>query len=555
MTNIEILTKHFGFESFKDIQESVINNLVSGESTLCLMPTGGGKSIIYQVAGLQIGKITIVISPLLALMKQQHKRLESQGIKTLSYNSSLGDAKTQFNKLKEVFASNEPPQFIFVSPEKILSDGYLEFILKKNRLKIGLIVVDEAHCISQWGHTFRPAYKAIPLFLKNIYGIAVQPPVLCLTATLNPDDKEEICNALSITKSNIFKSESLLRTNLQLSILEQANDNQHKKGQLLEILTNHIDEKIIVYTHIKAREYGTREMSKSFQELGFNCHYFDADMPDNEKLLILESFEIGETKIIFATSAFGMGIDIPDIRVVVHYLVPESIEQYYQEVGRAGRDGKIAYGYLLYSDINFKVRRDLIKKSILKVERINEIFNDTLKPTKTGSLLHKQVASLKVTDATNKIYSLSRMDIKEDNSEMIVFLYLIEIEIIVLRGKGVYFFECFDNNGSKAYQTLKEASLNGLVTRISKTLNKSIESVNHDIFTLFNDGEIKLSKVPISVLNYNIKSDVSDSWIEDLHLFSKELMEKRLNGFEKLVSLIESNSDLRETIANYLDAI
>ncbi|MBX9850952.1 MAG: DEAD/DEAH box helicase, partial [Cytophagaceae bacterium] len=268
MTNKEILKIYFGFDNFKDIQEEVIVNLLDGKNSLCLMPTGGGKSIIYQVAGLQTGKTTVVISPLLALMKQQNKRLEEQGINTLCYNSSLGDLKTQFNKLRKTFKETELPQFIFISPEKILSDGYFEFLLKKHRSKIGLIVIDEAHCISQWGHTFRPAYKTIPLFIQRIYGEITTPPILCLTATLNPKDKDEICTDLNISDKNIFISKTLIRPNLHLNILEQVENNEQKKNQLTEIFNKHKDEKIIVYTHIKARDYGTREMTKSFQEKG-----------------------------------------------------------------------------------------------------------------------------------------------------------------------------------------------------------------------------------------------------------------------------------------------
>ncbi len=552
MTNSEILKKQFGFDTFKDIQEVVINNLLDGSNSLCLMPTGGGKSIIYQVAGLQTGKTTIVISPLLALMKQQNKRLGEQGINVLSYNSSIGDLKTQFNKLRKAFLDKHLPQFIFVSPEKILSDGYLEYLLKKHHSKIGLIVIDEAHCISQWGHTFRPAYKTIPLFIRNIYGESNPPPVLCLTATLNPRDKHEICTELNITEKNIFVSKSLIRSNLHLNILEQVENNDQKKEQLIEILERHSDEKVIVYTHIKAREYGTREMTEAFRAKGFNCHYFDADMQDNEKLEILEQFETGLVKIVFATSAFGMGIDIPDIRVVVHYLVPESIEQYYQEVGRAGRDGNDAYGYLLYSETNFKVRRDLIKKSLLKQERIKDIFENTLQPTSNTSLALKKKKVEDEFNRTEKIYSLSRMDIREDNSEMIIFLFLLQNGTIKLHGKGVLFFDCFEDNGSSLYNLMKDASINGMVTRIAKEFNKSIEQTNYEIFLMFNQEEIKLTRVPVNVLNYSVNYPLTDDVIDEIHETLKSRMENRLANFEKLVSFIKLKSDPIEIISKHL---
>ncbi len=552
MTNKDILKKYFGFDVFRDIQEPVINNLLAGNNSLCLMPTGGGKSIIYQVAGLQTGKMTIVISPLLALMKQQNKHLAEQGVSVLSYNSSIGDLKTQYNRLRKTFAESDLPKFLFVSPEKILSDGYLEFLLKKFHTKIGLIVVDEAHCISQWGHTFRPAYKTIPLFISNIFGASKKPPLLCLTATLNPKDKNEICNDLNIVDKDIFISKILMRKNLHLSILEQVEHNEQKKLQLLDILNKHKEEKVIIYTHIKAREYGTREMSKTFKELGFNCHYFDADMPDNEKLLILEQFEGGIVNMIFATSAFGMGIDIPDIRAVVHYLVPESIEQYYQEVGRAGRDGKDAYGYLLYSETNFKVRKDLIKRSLLKQDRIQDIFENTIKPTSNTTSTAKKKKVTKAPTTADKIYSLSRMDVREDNSEMIIFLFLVQNQTIKLHGKGIQFFDCFENNNSSLYPLMKDASMNGMITRIAKKLSKSIEQVNHDIFIMFNEDKIKLIRVPVNVLYYSVTGDFTDETVEEIYEILKIRMENRLRNFELLVDMIEKKNDLAKMISNHL---
>lgn len=552
MTNKEILKKYFGFHDFKDIQEEVIINLLKGNNSLCLMPTGGGKSIIYQVAGIQTGKTTIVISPLLALMKQQNKRLDEQGIFTLPYNSSLGDLKTQFSKIKKAFSDSNLPQFIFVSPEKILSDGYFEFLVRKNRSKIGLIVIDEVHCISQWGHTFRPAYKTIPIFLHNIYGKTKIPPILCLTATLNPKDKEEICKDLNITDKNIFKSKSLIRPNLKLEILDQVENNEAKKEQLEKILKKHKGEKVIVYTHIKARDYGTREMSNAFKDLGYNCHHFDADMVDNDKLSILEQFETGAIKIIFATSAFGMGIDIPDIRVVVHYLVPESIEQYYQEVGRAGRDNNPAFGYLLHSETNFKIRRDLIKRTLLKPERIRDIFDSTIKASvKTNTTLKRK--TVKEEEEKDKIYSLSKTDIREDNSEMIIFLFLLAKGVIKIHGKGILFLDCFENKlGNSRFHEMEEASIQGMVKRIAKKLNISIEQINHEIFTMFDNGEIKLVKVPVNVLNYSIIGELTDELVNKIYETIKTRMENRLSNFEKLVSFINSKSDPIKIISEHL---
>ena len=218
--------------------------------------------------------------------------------------------------------------------------------MSQNTNQIGQIVIDEAHCISQWGHSFRPAYKEIPNFINNIS--EQWPVILALTATLNPKDQEEICSDFQIAKNNIFKSEYLLRQNIKLQYEELANE-KAKRKHLEEILDAHENEKIIVYVHRKSGEYGTKAMSENFQAKGLSCDFFDADREDEEKKKVLANFETGNICVIFATNAFGMGIDINDIRVIIHYLLPESIEQYYQEIGRCGRDGKTSYAYLLYS--------------------------------------------------------------------------------------------------------------------------------------------------------------------------------------------------------------
>ncbi|MBX9852070.1 MAG: hypothetical protein K2X86_09960, partial [Cytophagaceae bacterium] len=223
-----------------------------------------------------------------------------------------------------------------------------------------------------------------------------------------------------------------------------------------------------------------------------------------------------------------------------------------QEVGRAGRDNGPAFGYLLYSETNFKVRRDLIKKSLLKPERIREIFDTTIKTTvSTSSSLKKKKETTETYSEKN--YSLSRTDIREDNSEMIIFLFLLAKGIITFHGKGLQFFDCFENNSSsKMYELMQEASVQGLVKRIAKKLNKSIEEINHDIFIMFNREEIKLEKVPVNVLNYSIEKELSDELIEDIYISLKHRTENRIMNFEKLVSFISSNSDPIKIIAEHL---
>ena len=543
MKNIDVLHNYFGHSSFLDIQEEVIDNLIINKrNTLCLMPTGGGKSIIYQVAGLQSGKVTIIISPLIALMKQQKKYLDDKKLIAIHYNSCIGDLKAQYNFLKKTFKSEKMPHFFFVSPEKIFSDGYLEFIIKQNVSKIGLVVIDEVHCISQWGHTFRPTYKTIPYFLKNVFGEVNRPPILCLTATLNPKDEQEILKDLKIEKKDVFRSKFLLRDNLNLNIENQAEDNTEKKEQLVEILNKHKNEKVIVYTHIKAREYGTREMAKTFNELGFNCNFFDADLKETEKLPVIDQFISGAINIIFATSAFGMGIDIKDIRAVVHFLIPESIEQYYQEIGRAGRDNKVANGYLLHSETNFKVRRDLIKSSLITKKRIEDIFRNAIAESDDLSLFD-----------SNRIHHLSRMDISEDNSELIVFVMLLEFEAIEMLGKGILFTECFENiTNNDTFNNYDQITSRKIVTLIAKRLLISPQQVIHNLYKMFDENQIELKRSPINVLYYKLTKQLDSELAQKIHLALKEKVENRLLGLEKLSKLINGNFDPNTVIKQHL---
>jgi ATP-dependent DNA helicase RecQ len=332
-----ILARYFPeLPGFRQGQQATIEHVASGRSAICLMPTGAGKSLVYQVAGLQRRGTTLVISPLVALMEQQVTRLaERPGVTALNLSDYSGPKLYQCLRDHD-FAGGA--SFLFTSPERLAADGFLEFTLRRNLEHIKLVVVDEAHCISQWGHTFRPPYKAIPRFLDAVFGLNRWPPVLCLTATLNPRDLDEIRADFRIASSDVLRTPAMLRTNLALGCESHA-DEKAKRDRLEALLGAHAGEKILVYVHRKSGEYGTRGLAAHLAGAGFPCDYFDSDRKDEDKTSVLKRFENGELKVVLATSAFGMGIDIPDIRVVIHYLLPESIEQYYQEVGRAGRDG------------------------------------------------------------------------------------------------------------------------------------------------------------------------------------------------------------------------
>ncbi len=404
------LEKHFPeIKNFRDKQEEVINALYSS-NVLCLMPTGAGKSLIYQVYTICNKKTTLVISPLIALMRQQSERLEEKGFKILFLHGGLS-TQAQHQCLKEAIF-NWNFDFVFFSPERLAFDGYLEFVLRRIRDKIGLIVVDEAHCVSQWGHGFRPTYKYLPQALNNIFD-PEKIRILALTATMNKKDKDEICNDFNIQESSIYISSNLMRSNIQLNFHTLENEGA-KIDHLRSILNSPEIGKTIVYTHRKKGKYGTVSLSQIFKNEGLNCDRYDADCADSAKVECLSSFESGSTSIIFATNAFGMGVDIPDIHTVVHFLLPESIEQYYQEVGRAGRDGAHSVAHLLFTPTNIRIRKDMIKSSFPKRDQIASTFESKFHPK------------------PEQIFSLNPwLDITEEESDVTLFFLFLKLHFFL----------------------------------------------------------------------------------------------------------------------------
>ena len=358
----------------KDFQKAVITNVIENGNTLCVMQTGGGKSLIYCMAGLLLGGITIVVSPLTALINEQIEKIKDYGYDAISFPGELSPLK-QMKLLEDIGKGIRTPNFIFLSPEKIGTDGFLEYCLHKRKNDIKLLAIDEIHCVSQWGLNFRPFYEQIPVFINNVFASSADVKVLGLTATLNPKERIDICNAFNIKNNNILQQELLMRSEVQLHVF-RMNDKQAKEEKLWNILSMHSGEKILVYVYRKYKGHSVESLCQEAVNRGFNAQSFHGDMTATQRQNIIEDFRNNKTEIIFATNAFGMGIDIPDIRVVVHFMLPESLEQYYQEIGRAARDGKCANAYLMYTAKNIEVKRKyFIDGAFPSEEVLNKVYS------------------------------------------------------------------------------------------------------------------------------------------------------------------------------------
>ncbi len=342
----EILRQHWGFNSFRGIQEDIIRSIAAGHDTLGLMPTGGGKSITFQVPALTMEGLCLVVTPLIALMKDQVANLRRRGIQAAAIYSGQSREEILKHLDNAVFGAYK---FLYVSPERLSSDIFLK---KLARIRVSFITVDEAHCISQWGYDFRPSYLAIGEIRKAL----PEAPVLALTATATERVMEDICRQLAFRDgSNVFRM-SFARKNLRY-IVRHTED---KAAELIHIL-NSVPGSAIVYTRSRR---GTKEVAKLLCDNGITALYYHAGLTNVEKDVRQREWQEGATRVMVATNAFGMGIDKSDVRLVVHMDLPDSIEAYFQEAGRGGRDGKTAYAVLLYN------RRDHTKM----VRRIPETF-------------------------------------------------------------------------------------------------------------------------------------------------------------------------------------
>ena len=344
---LPLLESHFGYSSFRKGQEQAIQSVLEGRNTICVMPTGGGKSICYQIPALVLSGTTIVISPLISLMKDQVDALDQVGIPATFINSSLS-----FHEANERIRDAQQGKYnlLYIAPERLESP---EFIGDLQSMEIPLVAVDEAHCISQWGHDFRPSYRHI----RQMVQILPQKPiVMALTATATPRVREDICHLLDIDEENTIIT-GFERENLSFSVIK----GQDRQKFLLDYLKKNEKEAGIIYA---ATRKNVDQLYERLHKENINVARYHAGMGDAERAREQERFLEDKASVMVATSAFGMGIDKSNIRYVLHFQMPKNMESYYQEAGRAGRDGLASECTLLYSPQDVQIQRFLIDQSI-----------------------------------------------------------------------------------------------------------------------------------------------------------------------------------------------
>lgn len=352
---VEILRKYWGYEHFRPLQEDIIESVLQGKDTLALLPTGGGKSICYQVPAMAMEGICIVISPLIALMKDQVANLQKRNIPAVAIYSGM--PYHQIDRILDncVYGNTK---LLYLSPERLVTELALERIKK---MKVSLLAVDEAHCISQWGYDFRPPYRRIAELREWL----VDTPVLALTATATKEVVNDIQEQLAFKKSHVLQS-SFARQNLAYVVLNE----QDKRAKLLDIIKK-VPGTGIVYAGSR-RE--TKEYAHFLSKNGIKANYYNAGLSNEERTRRQEAWMDNDIRIMVCTNAFGMGIDKPDVRSVVHISLPNSLEAYFQEAGRAGRDRKKAYAVLLYNEYDKKSLEFFYEKSFPAMEEIRRVY-------------------------------------------------------------------------------------------------------------------------------------------------------------------------------------
>ena len=355
MTPQEVLNKYWGYPSFRPKQEEIVRTALEGKDVLAILPTGGGKSVCFQVPALMKDGIAIVVTPLIALMKDQVQNLNDRGIKALCVNAGMGRREVELTLNNALYGDFK---FLYVSPERLGTPMFQNFV---REMEVSYIVVDEAHCISQWGYDFRPDYLTIGR-LREL----VDAPVIALTATATPQVAEDIMNRLGFEEKCLLKS-GFERPNLSYIVRNR----EDKLGQLLNICTN-VPGTGVVYVRSRKR---TEELAAFLTANGVSASFYHAGLGADSRSDRQEKWKKDQIRVMVCTNAFGMGIDKPDVRFVVHFDVPDSPEAYFQEAGRAGRDGKRSFAVMLWNSNDIKRLKQIATVSFPSLEYVEDIYH------------------------------------------------------------------------------------------------------------------------------------------------------------------------------------
>lgn len=507
-----ILKTYFGYDEFRNGQDKLIESIIEGRDALGIMPTGGGKSICYQLPAIALDGITIVISPLISLMKDQVDSLNELGINAAFINSTLDNG--EFLQILEGIRGNSY-KIVYVAPERLNTDSFINLV---KDIRISLVAVDEAHCISQWGHDFRPSYLEIPRFINSL---KQRPAVAAFTATATKEIIKEIKRLIGL-RNPIEGTTGFDRPNLYYQVLKVSN----KSKFLIEYLNDNFKtESGIVYC---ATRKSVESLVKILNDKGFSAVGYHGGMNSEERQNNQDEFILGNKRLIVATNAFGMGIDKPDVRFVIHYNMPKNMEAYYQEAGRAGRDGEKSDCILLYSASDIVKQKLMIQNDDIDPKRQEMLYKNLqylVNYCNTNDCLRNQIlnyfdedfASDKCKNCSNCIDSSEMVDITLEAQKILSCIYRVNqryganMVIQVLRGS---------KNKKVLEARLDNVSTYGIMKEYSDS------AISEIIMTLVSSGYIHMTHDKYPVLKLTSKSADVLSGKTKLH-HKKHLLQKK----------------------------